>query len=140
MKSPGLINATVTLSLSVVLLLGCIIVASAHGARGRRLLGEDGRTWRNYTAAVNYTLMGERNESKGDSKVTVILCYAASCEDGKCYCCNTRQPEPCFHTRNECWQNCQICSPKCPLPSASSVARARRSPSQSIGYNIANSV
>jgi hypothetical protein len=59
------------------------------------------------------------DDEANSSKVYVIYCAKALCDDGTCYCCESLNGEPCYNTREDCRRVCPVCSPHCKPPASS---------------------
>ncbi|KAM3196665.1 hypothetical protein ACQJBY_072393 [Aegilops geniculata] len=109
MRGTGLVS-----SLTVILLLiGYLaVIAQCRLEAGRRRSYQEDR----HTGAttVNATSLDE-------SKLNLRFCTGHVCRHPPrpCYCCELLPPDqPCFDSRDECWQKCPACDPKCPGPPA----------------------
>ncbi|TVU44366.1 hypothetical protein EJB05_03803 [Eragrostis curvula] len=74
---------------------------------------------KNSSAGNNLTVVD--STALAENKFVLVFCKKTKCYPhwSDCYCClNSKPPEMCYDTRDQCNAICPICNPKCPPQSS----------------------
>ncbi|XBI06045.1 hypothetical protein VPH35_134112 [Triticum aestivum] len=106
MRGSGLVS-----SLTVILLLIGYLAVIAHGPHASNYLSHK-KSWNflNFSS-ICFEFFSDREQ--------MSLGTDLDFRPRPCYCCELLPPDqPCFGSKEECWQKCPACDPKCPGPPA----------------------